>query len=174
MDVGLQPLYCIGSVFWTAVGSIRACAQCVNFPVVFLVLCVPLLFLSPFLSHFSLPIVLLIAFPPPLTSCILSSSLYSSFLSFYISLPSSPSPSLLQVRWSKERYHHTLASPYLLRLASVNSSSLCAVWDVSQACVLAEFTLGQKQVHDIQWLSTGVSHSSVSCSDGCISVCCMR
>ena len=74
--------------------------------------------------------------------------------------PSSIPPlPLLQVRWSKECYHHTLASPYLLRLASVNSASLCAVWDVSQACVLAEFTLGQKQVHDIQWLSTSVSHS---------------
>ena len=101
MDVGLQPLYCIGSVFWTAVGSIRACAQCVHFPVVFLVLYVPLLFLPPFLSHFSLPIVLLIAFPPPLTSCILSSSLYSSFPLFlyfppFFSLSFSSSGSLVQ------------------------------------------------------------------------------
>ena len=88
--------------------------------------------------------------------------------------PSSPSLldpplfPLLQVRWSKECYHHTLASPYLLRLASVNSASLCAVWDVSQACVLAEFTLGQKQVHDIQWLSTSVSHSHVQLAVACL------
>ena len=114
--------------------------------------------------------ILILSSPLCLPYCPVPFLFSSSFLSFQLSplLPSPSSPFLLQVHSSKERYHHTLTSPYLLRLASVNSSSLCAVWDVSQACVLADFTLGQKLVHDLQWLSTSVSHSA---ADPCMQVC---
>ena len=79
----------------------------------------------------------------------------------------SPSPlSLsLQLRWSHHRQHHTLASPYSLRLASVDTSSLCVVWDVGQAAVLTEFSLGNKPLVDMQWLTTDVSRQTgLSCS----------
>ena len=46
-------------------------------------------------------------------------------------------------------------------LAAVDDNSVCVVWDVSQACILAQFSLGIKSVHDIQWLSTNVSLQSL-------------
>lgn len=70
-------------------------------------------------------------------------------------------PSLLlprrQVRWAHDKQHHTLASPYSLRLASVDSSSTCIVWDVGQAAVMSEFVLGNKPLVDMQWLNASVS-----------------
>lgn len=69
-----------------------------------------------------------------------------------LSLPLFPLCSTLQVRWSNEKQHHTLASPYSLRLASVDSSSTCIVWDVGQATATCEFSLGHKTLVDMQWL----------------------
>ena len=63
----------------------------------------------------------------------------------------------LQVRWSHDRRHHTLASPYSLRLASVDTNSTCVIWDVGQAAVVSEFVVGNKPLIDMQWLNTNVS-----------------
>jgi hypothetical protein len=60
---------------------------------------------------------------------------------------------VVRVRWSHDRQHHTLASPYSLQLASVDSSSTCIVWDVGQAAVVSEFVLGNKPLIDMQWLN---------------------
>lgn len=68
-----------------------------------------------------------------------------------------PASHRVQVRWSHDKQHHTLASPYTLRLASVDSSSTCIVWDVGQATVISEFVLGNKPLVDMQWLSINVS-----------------
>ena len=62
-----------------------------------------------------------------------------------------------QLRWSTECHHHTLTSPYSLRLASVDSGSHCVVWDVNQGAPSAEFSLGTKPLVDLQWLHTNVS-----------------
>jgi len=35
-----------------------------------------------------------------------------------------------QVKWSRENYHHSLSSPYSLRLASGDASGKIIVWDV--------------------------------------------
>ena len=62
-----------------------------------------------------------------------------------------------QVSWARDRHHHTLTTPYRLRLASVDSHSHCVVWDVTQGTVAAEFSLGAKPLVDLQWLETNVS-----------------
>jgi hypothetical protein len=62
--------------------------------------------------------------------------------------------SVIRLRWCHQRRHHTLAAPYSLRLASVDASSLCVIWDVGQAAVVAEFSLGNKPLVDLQWLAT--------------------
>ena len=64
---------------------------------------------------------------------------------------------IFKVRWSRECYHHTLASPYTLRLVSVDNGSHCVVWDVTQGTIISEFALGGKPLVDIQWLNTNVS-----------------
>lgn len=38
--------------------------------------------------------------------------------------------SLLQVKWCRENYHHSLGSPYSLRLASADAAGRIIVWDV--------------------------------------------
>ena len=63
---------------------------------------------------------------------------------------------VIKLRWSTECHHHTLASPYSLRLASVDTTSHCIVWDVNQGAVSAEFSLGTKPLVDLQWLHTNV------------------
>ena len=45
----------------------------------------------------------------------------------------------------------------MLRLASVDAVGLCMVWDVGQATAMASFSLGNKHLVDIQWLTTNVS-----------------
>lgn len=35
-----------------------------------------------------------------------------------------------QVKWSRENYHHSLSSPYSLRLASADAAGKIIVWDV--------------------------------------------
>lgn len=64
---------------------------------------------------------------------------------------------IMQVRWMLDCYHHTLASPYMLKLASVDTNTLCVIWDVAQGTVLTEFFLGGKPIVDLQWLNSNVS-----------------
>ena len=86
-----------------------------------------------------------------------------------------------------DSYHHTLASPYVLKLASVDATTQCVIWDVVQGTVLTEFLLGGKPVVDLQWLNTNVScihvHNimdmyttycivSISCGYYCSIICC--
>ena len=52
----------------------------------------------------------------------------------------------LQVKWSKENYHHDLASPYNLRLASADHNGVIIIWDVAQAAIRAEFSDSSKPV----------------------------
>ena len=61
------------------------------------------------------------------------------------------------MRWARQLYHCTLGSPYMLRLASVDAVGVCMVWDVGQATAMANFSLGNKHLVDIQWLTTNVS-----------------
>ena len=49
-----------------------------------------------------------------------------------------------------------MVSPYVLRLASVDSLSQCIIWDIGQATPISEFSLGGKSLVDIQWLTTNV------------------
>lgn len=62
----------------------------------------------------------------------------------------------LQVRWASDRYHHSMMEPYRLRLASVDSSSDCAIWDVTEGTVTTNFSLGSRPLVDIQWLEANV------------------
>ncbi|KAL5471412.1 hypothetical protein EMCRGX_G029528 [Ephydatia muelleri] len=65
---------------------------------------------------------------------------------------------VVKVRWYPECHHHSIAQPYTLRLASVDASSYCVIWDVGQGMVLSEFSLGNgKALVDLQWLTTNDS-----------------
>lgn len=52
--------------------------------------------------------------------------------------------------------HHTLLSPYCLKLCSIDCSGVCVVWDVSMATVLCEFSVGSKSVVGLKWLQDNV------------------
>uniref|UniRef100_A0A8C4QUC4 WD repeat domain 11 n=1 Tax=Eptatretus burgeri TaxID=7764 RepID=A0A8C4QUC4_EPTBU len=59
---------------------------------------------------------------------------------------------VVKVKWARENYHHDLAAPYCLRLASGDTSGKIIVWDVANGtprCEIQEFT---KPVQDINWL----------------------
>lgn len=64
---------------------------------------------------------------------------------------------VIRVRWSSQLHHCTMVSPYVLRLASVDSLSQCIIWDIGQATPISEFSLGGKSLVDIQWLTTNDS-----------------
>jgi WD40 repeat protein len=53
---------------------------------------------------------------------------------------------VVKVKWSLENYHHDIASPYTLRLASADYNGKIIVWDVGQASIRAEFSDGSKPV----------------------------
>ncbi len=53
---------------------------------------------------------------------------------------------MFQVKWSRENYHHDLATPYTLRLASGDHAGRIIVWDVAHASIRAEFSDGSKPV----------------------------
>ena len=67
-----------------------------------------------------------------------------------------PSSHYAQVCWHSDRHHHSLTAPYQLRLASVDSTAHCVVWDIAQGTVAADFSLGSKPLVDLQWLETNV------------------
>ena len=61
-----------------------------------------------------------------------------------------------QVRWGRQVYHCTLATPYSLRLASVDTTGHCIIWDVGMTTPISEFSLGTRPFVDLQWLTTNV------------------
>jgi len=61
---------------------------------------------------------------------------------------------VVKIKWALENYHHDLASPYSLRLASADSQGRVIVWDVAQAAVRSEFSDGNKPIAEMAWLST--------------------
>ena len=68
-----------------------------------------------------------------------------------------------QVRWAPTNHHHSLNSPYSLKLASVDHSCVCVIWDVYEGSVYTEFSLGIKSLVDLQWLTMNVR---MRCSHG--------
>ncbi|XP_068114117.1 WD repeat-containing protein 11 [Hyperolius riggenbachi] len=60
--------------------------------------------------------------------------------------------SVVKVKWARENYHHNQGSPYVLRLASADSSGKIVVWDVSTGTTRCEIQEHSKPIHDMQWL----------------------
>ncbi|XP_077970782.1 WD repeat-containing protein 11-like [Styela clava] len=58
-----------------------------------------------------------------------------------------------KVKWATENYHHDVASPYSLRVASVDTSGRVVVWDVAQGNERAEFIENGKTLTDLEWLN---------------------
>ena len=57
-----------------------------------------------------------------------------------------------QVKWSRENYHHSLSSPYSLRLASGDASGKIIVWDVVSGTAHCEI---QEHSKPIQGMDRG-------------------
>ena len=54
-----------------------------------------------------------------------------------------------QVKWSRENYHHSLSSPYSLRLASGDASGKIIVWDVVSGTAHCEIQEHSKPIQGI-------------------------
>ena len=54
-----------------------------------------------------------------------------------------------QVKLSKENYHHDLAQPYSLILASADFNGKIIVWNATQGSVISEFSESSKPVAGI-------------------------
>ena len=67
----------------------------------------------------------------------------------------------IQLKWSKENYHHDVANPYSLNLASADHNGRILVWDVTQASVKCDFSDSSKPV-------AGECHVTVSHDLGCV------
>lgn len=66
---------------------------------------------------------------------------------------------ICKLKWSRENYHHDSASPYSLRVASVDTSGHVVVWDVTQGSERAEFSERGRPINDLEWLgSQDASH----------------
>ena len=52
----------------------------------------------------------------------------------------------VQLKWSRENYHHDVANPYSLSLASADHNGRILVWDVSTAAVKCDFSDSSKPV----------------------------
>ena len=50
------------------------------------------------------------------------------------------------MKWARENYHHDVANPYSLRLASADISGRIVVWDVCTATVRAQFADGNRPI----------------------------
>uniref|UniRef100_UPI003AACEAED WD repeat-containing protein 11 n=1 Tax=Centroberyx gerrardi TaxID=166262 RepID=UPI003AACEAED len=59
---------------------------------------------------------------------------------------------VVKVRWSRENYHHSLSSPYSLRLASGDASGKIIVWDVVSGTAHCEIQEHSKPIQDLEWL----------------------
>ncbi|KAK2170890.1 hypothetical protein NP493_1127g02083 [Ridgeia piscesae] len=60
---------------------------------------------------------------------------------------------VVKLKWSRENYHHDVANPYSLSLASADHNGRILVWDVSTAAVKCDFSDSSKPVADMEWLS---------------------
>uniref|UniRef100_A0A8C7LNY5 WD repeat-containing protein 11 n=1 Tax=Oncorhynchus mykiss TaxID=8022 RepID=A0A8C7LNY5_ONCMY len=60
----------------------------------------------------------------------------------------------IKVKWSRENYHHSLSSPYSLRLASADSAGKIIVWDVVSGTAHCEIQEHSKPIQDMDWLWT--------------------
>ncbi|XP_064605109.1 WD repeat-containing protein 11-like [Liolophura sinensis] len=58
-----------------------------------------------------------------------------------------------KLKWAHESYHHDIGSPYMLRLASADTTGTIIVWDVAQGYIKAEFSEGSRSIQDLQWVS---------------------
>lgn len=61
---------------------------------------------------------------------------------------------VVKVKWSRENYHHSLSSPYSLRLASADSAGKIIVWDVVSGTAHCEIQEHSKPIQDMDWLWT--------------------
>uniref|UniRef100_A0A667XVF7 WD repeat-containing protein 11 n=1 Tax=Myripristis murdjan TaxID=586833 RepID=A0A667XVF7_9TELE len=59
---------------------------------------------------------------------------------------------VVKVKWSRENYHHSLSSPYSLRLASGDASGKIIVWDVVSGTAHCEIQEHSKPIQDLEWL----------------------
>uniref|UniRef100_A0A672NHH3 WD repeat-containing protein 11 n=1 Tax=Sinocyclocheilus grahami TaxID=75366 RepID=A0A672NHH3_SINGR len=62
--------------------------------------------------------------------------------------------SVVKVKWSRENYHHSLSSPYSLRLASADAAGKIIVWDVVSGMAHCEIQEHTKPIQDMDWLWT--------------------
>lgn len=58
------------------------------------------------------------------------------------------------MKWARDNYHHDSNSPYILRLASGDTSGNVIVWDISQGTAVTEFSEGNRPILDLEWLAT--------------------
>ncbi|EDV20115.1 uncharacterized protein TRIADDRAFT_10380, partial [Trichoplax adhaerens] len=59
---------------------------------------------------------------------------------------------VVKVKWSLENYHHSLGSPYTLRLASADQAGNVIVWNVHDGSVIARFFKpGTSAVGHLEW-----------------------
>ncbi|XP_066534821.1 WD repeat-containing protein 11 [Hoplias malabaricus] len=59
---------------------------------------------------------------------------------------------VVKVKWSRENYHHSLSSPYSLRLASADAAGKIIVWDVVSGMPHCEIQEHSKPIQDMDWL----------------------
>ncbi|XP_056326423.1 WD repeat-containing protein 11 [Danio aesculapii] len=59
---------------------------------------------------------------------------------------------VVKVKWSRENYHHSLSSPYSLRLASADAAGKIIVWDVVSGMAHCEIQEHSKPIQDMDWL----------------------
>uniref|UniRef100_A0A8B9HC92 WD repeat-containing protein 11 n=1 Tax=Astyanax mexicanus TaxID=7994 RepID=A0A8B9HC92_ASTMX len=59
---------------------------------------------------------------------------------------------VVKVKWSRENYHHSLSSPYSLRLASADAAGKIIVWDVVSGMAHCEIQEHAKPIQDLDWL----------------------
>ncbi|XP_066549103.1 WD repeat-containing protein 11 [Amia ocellicauda] len=59
---------------------------------------------------------------------------------------------VVKVKWARENYHHSLGSPYSLRLASADMSGKIIVWDVGSGTARCEIQEHSKPIQDMEWL----------------------
>uniref|UniRef100_A0A4W4H9W4 WD repeat-containing protein 11 n=1 Tax=Electrophorus electricus TaxID=8005 RepID=A0A4W4H9W4_ELEEL len=59
---------------------------------------------------------------------------------------------VVKVKWSRENYHHSLSSPYSLRLASADAAGKIIVWDVVSGIAHCEIQEHTKPIQDMDWL----------------------
>ncbi|XP_069045129.1 WD repeat-containing protein 11 isoform X2 [Lepisosteus oculatus] len=59
---------------------------------------------------------------------------------------------VVKVKWARENYHHSMRSPYSLRLASADMSGKIIVWDVGNGTARCEIQEHSKPIQDMEWL----------------------